>query len=215
MKLQDCVGTTHVEGVHFTGELIECFSLIAKDCSVRIQNCRSEFISNRGTSEHPDLIQVQAGARNLYVDGFTGTSSLQGFVMRDNAYLWAGANMDDVILKRVNLIGRPGHLMFRHDHITIPTVLEDFWLLMEGNPGRDPYWSVYPNAPNNWIDPDNPDGSNTFAREVKWGDAAHTWLHWPDPRENLVGRINIGTPPGGDFVTAAIAGVNYVSPGYN
>jgi hypothetical protein len=56
-----------------------------------------------------------------------------------------------------------------------------------------------------------PDTLTTFGCPAPYTNALANWPQLP----SVSGGVRDGLPPGGDFVPAGVAGLNYVSPGYS
>jgi hypothetical protein len=209
LKTQNATGTVHIEGILARGaDASEGIQLISQDTTIQIQNVRIEHIHARDqvnfTDNHPDLIQVIAGPKELRVDKFTGSSDYQGiFIKPETTYSPAGK----VTLKRVNVIGDPTarYLFWTTERVGSIT-LDQFY---SDVPTQHPWGfrkTIMPDV-NTYAEPRRA----TIATDAQGREYA-TWPSMTGP--TITGRVTEGLPPGGDFVPAGVAGFSYVSPGY-
>jgi hypothetical protein len=55
-----------------------------------------------------------------------------------------------------------------------------------------------------------PDTNSALACDAQYSSGLATWPQLA----SVSGGVRSGVPPGGDYVPAGVAGINYVSPGY-
>jgi hypothetical protein len=208
-KTQFATGTVHIEGVLGRGaDISEGMQLISPDTTIQIQNVRIENLHARDqvnfTDNHPDLIQVIAGPKELRVDKFTGSTDYQGiFIKPETQYSAAG----NVTMKRVNVIGLPtARYQFWTTDRVGSILLDQFYVDV---PTQHPWGfgkTIMPDV-NTFAAPRRA----TLAKDEQGRDYA-TWSGMTGP--TITGRVTEGLPPSGDFVPAGSVGLGYVSPGY-
>ena len=182
---------------------------------VVLQNVRIEGIKGCDPavpSAHADVFQpYNAGNANLNVDHLTGTTDCQGLqVDPDYAYVTYGRLPQSGTFKNVNI-----------NVFANPST---------GNSNRYATWFTYgtsscvsyPITLSNFYVKE-PDG--TLADNAVWPDPANSYpggchgaynggqAFWPT-LSTLTGGVTTGLPPGGDYVPSGVAGINYISPGY-
>ena len=179
--------------------------------NVTIQNVRIEGIDGcdaNGNSAHADVFQPY-GAKGavIHVDHLTGTTDFQGMEINPDT-----ASPSSGIYKNVNMnvlsnphSGCPG---YGGNHYV--------WWLTAGNSTCTTYpmtlTNVYASEPNGSLQHNAvwPDTSSSLACDAQYSSGLATW-----PKlASVSGGVRNGLPPGGDFVPAGRAGINYVSPGY-
>jgi hypothetical protein len=185
------------------------------------------------TGEHADVIETWGGANKLDVDNFTGSGDYQGFTVGYDLYSNSatpangGCNGNCFVgsydLRNVNLVNLPipsAHTSFANGGGKLFLVTSyDTTCRVAG-----PMWLT-----NFYIDDESngevPIGSQTWptvnSGTACSGSLSGTTETWPNLTNITggggvgVGHVTLATPPGGDFVPAGVAGVNYVSPGYS
>jgi hypothetical protein len=208
MKTQGATGTVHIEGILGRGpDISEGIQLISPNSIVQVQNVRIEHLRSRDqvgfTDNHPDLIQLISGHKEVRIDKFTGSSDYQGFFLCPKA----GESTDHLIVKRTNIIGDPTsrQLFWMCDTIKKAT-LDQVWII---NP------TGYQWGFRRMISPGEGDPAPRFAI-ISTDPQGRKYATWPTAMTNpsVTGRVTEGTPPTGDFVPVGVAGSSYVSPGY-
>lgn len=215
-----------VEGVHFdlNTRTEEADALVAGGTSrfalpftqfpdVIIQNVLIEGVHGTIATVHGDMIQGDYSFNHLYVDGFTGDSSYQGFFLDQVATFQNGFDIRRANFKR-NVRGTPEaqdsvNFLYFADNDAIltatpyPIKLTDVWIEYDGS---NALTQVKPNS-----------------AAALGSDAISSYIHWPTHTSFMIDcysrpakvRYNTtGIPPRGDFVTSALAGLSYTSPGY-
>lgn len=195
------------------------------NATIYIQNCRLE--SDRvisGVTDvadgyyHSDGIQIWGGTQGLYLNRVTIINPYQGGMIGDGALAnpWRTTVFDKVnfragpnagqVTKMINFVSRSA--------LQGPLVLVGDSVYYQPGPG----WS--------WSTAYAPAGtpSGAFYSSVPVG-VDSQGRHYGEPRQSTMvygvnngagapGRIYRGLPPGGDYVPASAAGMNYRSPGY-
>jgi hypothetical protein len=184
--LRGQTGTMHVEGLLIRGDkLEEGFNIDQREGAIlQLQNIRIEQVHGSFSGHHADLLQTWAGPAELRIDRMTGTTGYQGFFLLPNQH-FKGDVPKSFDFRRINIIGT------------------DTSAYMLWGPSN----STYPvNVSDVWVRP------NPRTKKVTERDA----FLWPKPStgDKTWQSVQAGTPPGGDFVPAGVAGLSYVSPGY-
>ena len=200
------VGTVHIEGVLIDaseGGVSDGIDISAPQSTVQIQNVRVVGLQGSQAGFHADVIQPWGGVRDLRVDRLTGTSAYQGLYIGPDLGPIAGAD-----LRRVDLGPAPGvasqwdggHLLWVTSGASgcnsYPIDLSQVWVAPRA--GRTLGDSVWPQA-----------GVPSACGPSVAGGSSLTW-----PGLAVRGSVNLGRPPGGDWVPAGVAGLGYESPGY-
>jgi hypothetical protein len=181
---------------------------------VVLQNVRIEGIkgcSPEVPSAHADVFQpYNAGGAALKVDHLTGTTDCQGMqVEPDYSYANYGGLMPrSGRFKNVNIRVFPNPSRGDSNRyawwftygvtscVSYPITLENVYTQeRDGSLARNAVW---------------PDTDNAYGCPAVYSDGVASWPNLP----TLTGSINNGPPPDGPFVPAGVAGVGYVSPGY-
>lgn len=122
-------GTIHVEGVRITGDALgEGINLDQREGAVvQLQNIRIDTVAGERDGHHADLLQSWAGPRVLRVDGFSGTTTYQGFFLLPRQF--GDQEPELVDLRRVDIVGEEGsgYLLWRDDR-RWPIELSDVWV---------------------------------------------------------------------------------------
>lgn len=208
MKTQGATGTVHIEGILGRGsDISEGIQVISQGATVQIQNVRIENLKARDevnfVDNHPDVVQLIYGAKELRIDKVTGTSDFQGFFLCPEQ----GQSTDQLTVKRVNLTGTPPSRQL-------------FWMCDTiKNASLDQVWITNPTG-YKWgfgrmIMPGQGDAAPRGAIIAK-DEQGRNYATWSTEMSNprTTGRVTEGVPPAGDFVRAGSVGLNYVSPGY-
>jgi hypothetical protein len=210
-------GEVYIEGVliknpdpthsQYTGDGIDVNT--SATSNITIQNVRVEGIDGCGnTSAHADVFQPY-GARGavIHVDHLTGTTDFQGMEINPDT-----ATPSSGVYKNVNIDVLPNP----HAGCSSSNGDRYAWWLTRSNNTCSTYPMTLVNAyaaePNSslqlhavWPDTDTTFGCPALYRS---GVAA-----WP-ALAPVSGGVREALPPGGDFVPASMAGIRYVSPGY-
>jgi hypothetical protein len=214
-------GTVYVEGVliknpdashsQYTGDGIDVSTTALS--KLTIQNVRIEGVdgcSANGNPAHADVFQPYgATGAVIQVDHLTGTTDFQGMQIPPD--LTSPASAD-------------------YRNININVLLNPHPECVQGTPDQYAWWVA--GSPTSWCGTypmtltndytSEPNGS--LAYNAVWPDPYAAWTGCPGSYSNgvatwpqltaITGGIQNGPPPGGDFVPAGVAGLGYVSPGY-
>ena len=186
LYLHDQRGTVHVEGLHITGsDLGEGINLDQREgATVQLQNIRVDTVHGERDGQHADVIQAWAGPSVLRLDRFTGYTTYQGFFLLPKQFL--DEDPEGFDLRRVNLVAESDDVgyLLWRDGDEWPIDVQDVWVAPAEDDDR---------------------AQDEDADSLTWSknDDSDSW-----------GDVQVGVPPGGDFVPADSVGVDYVSPGY-
>jgi hypothetical protein len=217
LKIQGATGVVHIEGLLGRGEDIsEGIQIASPEAIIQIQNVRIENVHARDQVEfsdnHPDLIQPWGGAREIRIDGFTGTSDYQGFFLSCDVPTPEACQLGEITIKRTNIIGDP---TARYLFWVTPSerggsiVLEDVWIdvpeqrWQEAGRLAQAVWPDY-----------RADMFGSQRATISVDDSGVEYVSWEDMAPAISGIIREGVPPDGDFVPLESVGWDYQSPGY-
>jgi hypothetical protein len=217
-----------IEGVQIdasSGVEADGIRISAPRAVVQVVNDRiTGLLGSLGTT-HADLIQPWGGVKELDVDGFTGSSHYNTFYLRrENSPLMppvakavmhdvnvyglsnpAGSNPSETI-SAISIGTQPPDSPANTDsavNCDVPTTLElsNFYAQ---SAGKRPASFIYPRD------------SMTKAGCPAQVSADGTSVDWPSLRAAaggpVTGVVQVGTPPGGDYVPVGMAGLGYVAP---
>jgi len=227
----------HIEGLDIDGSgggEGDGIGIGAPSAIVQLENDRITGLTGHLSSTHADVIQTWGGVKQLRIDHFTGASHYNNlYLRRENSPLKPGDR--SVVLDNVNLFGYvnpPGwdeHTTLRaiaigtqppnsscdghrcgpanpddpvNCQVPGPIVLNNVYAEPPGGPLNAFAWPTGSMSAAGCAAALSPDGS------MSWP-ALSAALGGP-----VTGAIQLGPPPGGDFVPAGSVGVGYVSPGY-
>ena len=118
LYLHNQTGTIHIEGLHIGGaDLSEGIDLDQRlGAVVQLENISVDKVEGTRESNHADLIQTWGGPRVLQVDGFSGTTSYQGFFLLPQQHC-PECLPDSFDLRRVVIRGdeNSGYLLWTSD----------------------------------------------------------------------------------------------------
>lgn len=193
-------GTVHIEGI-FVDAVADgqgdAVAIDAPESIVQVQNSRFENIIGAYDEFHGDLIQPWGGVEALRVDKLTGSSNYQGLFIPTDL-----RPVGRVTLRRTNVTALPEWY---------PGSKGGYMTWINRGPVYD-FAEVYV----------QPRAGRSLGKTV-WPDVEHVtdpvviengFAHWPT-MPDVTGGVHEGAPPGGDFVPAGVAGLGYVSPGYD
>ena len=186
------------------------------DSILQIENVRIDHLAGDSTVEHQDCIQHYGGWKDLRVDHFTCQSLYQGFELPYEDTVVAGvlshwdirnANLSDAPNSTGNGMQTLIHFGDRGGYFDAATHQQ------AGNLSN-----VYLSATQKSLDQETYPNSGTATASLD-GTIVHSTIDlegtisWASSWA-IGGAISPGVPPGGDFVPLGVAGLNYVSPGY-
>lgn len=178
--------------------------------SIVLQNIRIDGISGcSGGPDHADGYQpYNGGTSTSYIDHMTITTNCQGEELDpDYGYSHYGTK-PNYVLKNVNVDVLPNPYKGNVDEY-------GYYLSGVGSgcpSGNVSLTNVYEQEPSGSIDVNSvwPDTNSSCASSYDSATGQMTFPHSPQ----ITGMLSNGLPPGGDFVPAGVAGIGYVSPGY-
>ncbi len=217
-----------IEGVQIdasSGVEADGIRIAAPKAVVQVVNDRITGLLGSLSTTHADLIQPWGGVKELDVDGFTGSSHYNSFYLRrENDPLMppaakvvmhdvnvfglsnpAGSNPSETI-SAISIGTQPPTSPADTDspvNCEVPTTLElsNFYAQ---SAGKRPAAFVYPRD------------SMTTAGCPAQVSPDGTSVDWPSLRAAVggpvTGAVQVGTPPGGDYVPVGMAGLGYVAP---
>ena len=218
--VNEATGTVHIEGVLIENTVennfdFDAITFASPNAILQIQNCRITGLTGDYDRPrlHADIVQNWGGIRQLRIDRLTGSSEYQGLFLPSDHGL-------DNQYGDTNTIGSA---IFQNVDITFqtadPTKTHGYMLWFASST-----WdigNVYPLTLSNFYITPLPGKTldDGFVRPDTNGPPGcegvydGTKMSWPTlPQVN--GVVHEGPPPGGEFVPAGVAGLNYVSPGY-
>ena len=214
--------------VRIEGVLIDASSGVRAD-GIRISAPKAvvEVVNSRITgllgsidTLHADLIQPFGGVRKLIVDGFTGSSHYNLFYLRrENSPL--GPPIGDVVIRNANVFGysnpngtTPGETIRAISIGTQPADPQNSTSSLNCDIGGSITLDNFYGAPatkrlGQFIWPD--DRMQTAGCPAQVSADGHS-VTWPSLRASgqVTGSLQLGPPPGGDFVPASLVGLNYL-----
>jgi hypothetical protein len=225
----------HIEGLDIDGSgggEADGIGIGAPSAIVQIENVRITGLIGHLGSTHADVIQTWGGVKELRVHDLTGASHYNNlYLRRENSPL--GPAIGPVTLDHVDLFGYINPAGW-----DIPSTLRALSIgTQPANTDCDAKGHCGPSNPDS---PSNcqlsspvtlnqfygapPTGSlQRFMWPTDYGVASGCpsalsadgqSAYWPSLGSLVTGVMQLGPPPGGDFVPAGSVGVGYVSPGY-
>lgn len=209
---------------------------------LRFKNCDQRDGTNSVARNHPDIIQAHNGFggriygwKSLVIDGMTAYSAYQGFFLKKEPE----ASLGNVTYRRLDIHSKSftgeeqdgatgkvyygGAMFWKNPEFPSTSTItfgEDVWgehhpnsLIQGGNYiSRGRYWHT-----TNLVYVDEVASGGVFTDifqppgVVTTGtDAKGTFAEYPDA--NVTGKVYSGSPPGGEFVPATLAGAAYTRP---
>ncbi len=209
IKIKNSKGIIHIEGILIYGEdLSEGIQISAPNAIIQIQNVRIEDIHAHDqvnfTDNHPDLIQPYGNVTELRIDHFTGSTDYQGFMLKAD---YNGA-LGTVKISNANIIGRP-------------TARYLIWFSNVPTAGDVTFENVYLDLPSgshgsigNAVWPHDRKSYPNQAQVINTADC--TCVTWPpEMRPQIIGYLQEGLPPQGDYVKQGQVGIGYSPVGYS
>lgn len=156
LYLKHWTGTMHVEGLLIDGEdLAEGIDVDTRTVGaiLQVQNVRVGFVHGRPEESacytcsgvhHPDIIQNWGGPTYYRIDGLTGSTNYQGFMMQPTQFGNPTVLAD---FRNMNLVGDGGYLFFSTSGMQ-DYVFQNTWLHKPSGskyayPESDPEWSGF------------------------------------------------------------------------
>lgn len=206
LRFGHLTGSAFVEGVLIDGasehmDGIAAYGKKGTKPDIYIQNCRIVNITGTYEGVHGDIFQAQGPLGTIRIDGLTGSSDYQGlFIPNQFGITKAEISRTDLTAALTPTTGTWTHLLWLADTCkkTYPVMLSEVWCVPR--PGQHLGICVHPRS----------DSSGTCAATLS-PDQETLW--WPE-RTRISGFVRAGLPPTGSFVPEGVAGVDYVSPGY-
>lgn len=216
LQLGAQAGICHLEGLHIHGRGMAqgiVFWAVAGTytTTLRLQNCRIEALEKVATSgAHTDAIQLYAGPNRLEL--FQNTIVSRGPCLQLQTYDLAADAMPTPEMhwfERTNC-----RQLDQSGNCPDPPPYHRAWFLTKNLKGASSSQKPWPQHNQDfWLDEINGQDYNAGGTS---GDAKAAGWNPPGASGYVVTGepIRLGTPPGGDFVPAGVAGVGYTSPGY-
>jgi hypothetical protein len=190
--VKGATGTVHIEGVLIDGagaSELDGVDVAAPQATVQLQNLRIVGIHGGLGSFHADVVQPWGGVHELRIDRLTGTSNYQGLMLADTSGAIGSAQ-----LSRIDLTAT-----------TEPAVDYGGHMILLRTSGDSSACATYP------VDMQDvhviPRPGRTLVNSVYPAGVAGAC-------PGMTGAVTAGPPAGGSWVPAGVAGVGYVSPGY-
>ena len=225
----------HIEGLDIDGSgggEADGIGIGAPSAIVQIENVRITGLIGHLGSTHADVIQTWGGVKELRIYDLTGASHYNNlYLRRENSPL--GPAIGPVTLDHVNLFGYVNPAGW-----DIPSTLRALSIGTQpadsdcdgkghcgpSNPDSTTNCRLTSPVTLNQFYGAPPAGSlQRFMWPTDYGVAAGCpsalsadgqSAYWPSLGSLVTGVMQLGPPPGGDFVPAGSVGVGYVSPGY-
>lgn len=203
-------GVVHIEGVLVDatgGGMSDGIVTASPDSVVQIENVRVDGVFGFNHQFHADVVQPFGGVKDLRIDKLTGYSAYQGLTIGRDL-----GPIGSVEISRANLVcihpqingkeNNGGYLLWFTSHgggadTTYPLSLDEVYI--QPRAGRSLGNTVWP-----------PAGFAACPAVIAADDSVATWPSLP----KVKGCVKKGPPPQGDFVPTGVAGLQYVSPGY-
>lgn len=192
LYVKGATGTVHVEGVLIDGagaSELDGVDIAAPQATVQLQNLRIVGIHGGLSGFHADVVQPHGGVHELRIDRLTAASNYQGLMLADTSGAIGSAELSHVDLTATTepAVDMGGHM-----------------ILLKTNDGSAAC-ATYP------VDMQDvhvvPRPGRTLANSVYPAGVAGTC-------PGMTGAVVAGLPAGGSWVPPGVAGVGYVSPGY-
>lgn len=207
--IKNNVGVVHIEGVLIDGSgggMSDGIDISAPQSIVQIENVRVDGIYGYSDQFHADVVQTFGGFKELRIDKLTGYSAYQGLTIGIDRGPNGAAEIN-----RANLVAIHDQMWGPHNNggfmiwMTADNACQKIFpirlrqVYVQPRNGSSLANAVWPPATARTACPAKVAGDDSEARF---------------PAIPVTGRIRKGLPPGGDFVPAGVAGIDYVSPGY-
>lgn len=206
LYIKDATGTVHIEGIHFQlagGSEADAIAIAAPRAIVQLENVRVDGVHGFLRSWHADVIQPWGGVRALLIDRLTAVTAYQGIQLTS-----LQAPIGRITISRTNIVGagrqiwtrgrlggNGGYLFWAQCDLRARVTFDRFYIQPRAE--RGPRLAAYP-----------PANSSTACPSVLTGSR----LSFPR-LPTISGTIEVGAPPGGDFVKPGSVGLGYRAPG--
>ena len=210
----------HIEGVRIGGAALgDAIKLKDPNAVVQLENVYVDLCHGSESTIHADVIQAEAGVQELRVDGLTGNTQYQGFMLKKD-YGSGPAYNGPMRFRRTNIHDWNG----MSQYLTWLSASSNSQLFLDGAngmwlgqaPGRDFLKSVWPDRDDSTLTSRPLPGLDTLGTYVTYptftnGQGQKIVRNWDNTGD---GQLRQGVPSGGDFVLPGSVGVGYVSSGY-
>lgn len=206
--INGCTGTVYIEGVYINGDVATAegdgIAIQAPSATVIVQNVRIEKLYGAYDTtqhNHSDIIQPWGGVKTLLVDHLTGSSNYQGFQINVDT-----GPIETETFKNVN-IGDSGVAPLESKG--------GYYLWLSCGEGTT-YTFTNTYLKPRVAYPSLGLAARTLSNSITEGGCGMSVANnvASFSHADFNGVINGGVPPAGDFVPMGVAGLNYVSPGY-
>jgi hypothetical protein len=200
--VENNTGVVHIEGVLIDSpddREYDAMEIDSGGTTLQLENNRWLRVAGTYSTNHGDVLQPYGtGVREVRIDKLTASSRYQGLQLYDQ---YNGP----VTAKRVDLTARPqtsgtsgGHMVWVGDDSCGQLSPYSFSeVYVRPRPDRTLGDSIWPTS-----------SASGCPAQLLNGFAS--WPLFPA----ISGDVALGPPPGGEFVAAGVAGLDYVSPGY-
>ena len=209
LEVSGATGVVHIEGLlgdASGGAMSDGLDFNSPQATIQIENVRIDGIYGYSDQFHADCIQPFGGVKALRIYNFTCRTGYQGMSIWPVSTTPAGWTAD---IERTNIVSIGPIIWGTH------------------NDGGYLYWPCRDSACTNmaltsfssvYLQPRSGAAFGTTVYSTQAGVLVYqpkvTTTAITFPGLKVVGGLNYGAPPTGDFVPVGVAGYNYVSPGY-
>jgi hypothetical protein len=203
ISIKGSTGTVHIEGVQIDGSgggEFDGVTINAPEAVVQLQNMRIMGVRGGFSSLHADVVQPWGGVKALRLDRLTASSNYQGLSLQPDLGPIGSVELDHVELTSIldATTDRGGHMLWMtkgsQSCLGFNGTLAN--VFVKPRPGRSLATSVWPSA----------------ASGLPCAAAGTSIVTWP--QLPILGGVNLGSSPTGEFVPAGSVGIGYRSPGY-
>jgi hypothetical protein len=214
----------HIEGVRARGPYLGDFLQSQEPTSfstghtiIQVENVYCDKLIGTESGIHPDLFGAWGGHKELRADNVTAYSQLQGlFLEIASGYPGPTTNYR---MRRVNVRDADGVSQFqwwatnqsgRVQHVYVDRVYLE-------RPGATLANIAWPTPSDSTVSRRPVYGTDSEGAFATWpnmlyaGDGTRTVANWDNTAD---GKVRLGVPPSGNFVSPTSVGEGYVSPGY-
>jgi hypothetical protein len=202
IQFDNVSGTAFVEGLYIHGQYGRDGIRVGSggsNTTLIVENSRIIDRLSGSSTYHADVIQPFGGIKAFKVDHLTGGSDFQGQMWKQESGTYFGPSD----FRNVNYQAASPEVEYMINFVmgnaTQPVTLTNVF--------NQPASSF---AGGDFCKAQTPSGSATCGTDS----SGRKYVTWSGTPITVNGRITQGLPPGGDFVPAGVAGMNYRSPGY-